>query len=273
MNIVPPSRQPRQVRVTTKLKALLATAVSIAGLLVCIGVWTFAVLTAAGSACAAETISFSGYTWIIRSSGHGNPGPNYWQPNNVSVDTNGYMHLWLTQRDGKWRCAQLHTQERLGFGRYEFWLAGPVDKLDKNVVLGLFNYPTSDVGPDGTHEIDIEFAQWGNPSAPMGNYTVWPATNSVMRESKSFAFTLMGDLSRHSFTWSATNVVFESHEEHAGDRNRQLADWVFQPTNPTARISQKAMPVFINLWCLGEKPPSDGKAVELIVRVFKFTPL
>ena len=223
--------------------------------------------------CRLEPISFSGYTWIIRSSGRGGPGPNYWEPNDVSVDTNGYLHLRLTQRDGKWYCAQLHTQERLAFGRYEFWLTGPVDKLDKNVVLGLFNYPSSDVGPDGTHEIDIEFARWGNQSAPIGNYTVWPATNSVRRESKSFVFTLNGDLSRHSFAWSTTNVVFESHEEHRDDRGRQLATWVFQPTNPAACIAQKAIPVYINLWCFRGKPPSDGKGVELIVRAIKFTPL
>ena len=35
-------------------------------------------------------------------------------------------------------------------------------------------YPTPDVGPDGTHEIDIEFAKWGVPDAKIGNYTVWP---------------------------------------------------------------------------------------------------
>jgi len=231
----------------------------------------FTLLMSAGAESRGGIISFSGYTWAIRSSGRGGPGPNYWEPNNVSVDTNGYLHLRLTQRDGKWYCAELHTQERLGFGRYEFWLTGPVDKLDKNVVLGLFNYPTSDVGPDGTHEIDIEFAHWGNQSAPIGNYTVWPATNSVRRASKTFPFTLAGDSSKHSFTWTATNVLFES-QERGSDRNRQLASWVFQPTSPAACISQKPMPFHINLWCFNGASPSDGKEVELIVHAFKFTP-
>ena len=231
------------------------------------------VLIVIGTASQCATVSFSGYNWAVRSSGRGGPGPNYWDPSNVWVDTNRFLHLRLTQREGKWYCAELHTQERLGFGRYDFWLTGPVDKLDQNVVLGLFNYPTGDVGRDGTHEIDIEFAQWGNLSAPIGNYTVWPATNGVRRETKSFAFTLTGDSSKHSFTWTATNIVFESHEEHGGDSTRQLAAWVFQPTNPAARISQKAMPIHINLWCFKGQPPSDGKQVELIVRAFKFTPL
>ena len=39
---------------------------------------------------------------------------------------------------------------------------GRLDQLDDNVTLGLFSYPTGDVGPDGTHEIDLEFARWGD---------------------------------------------------------------------------------------------------------------
>lgn len=39
---------------------------------------------------------------------------------------------------------------------------------------------------------------------------MWPTTNGVRRESKSFAFTLNGDLSKHSFVWTSTNLVFES---------------------------------------------------------------
>src|SRR5512133_1750547 len=220
----------------------------------------------------AATVTFSGYSWVIRQPGRGGPGPNNWGPDNVLVDTNGYLHLRLTHRDGKWYCAEVYTQERLGFGRYEFWLAGPVDKLDRNVVLGLFNYPTSDVGPDGTHEIDIEFARWGNPTAPIGNYTVWPATNNVKRESKSFAFTLDRDSSRHCLTWSPTNIFFQSN---AGveDKNRQLAGWRFQPINAPPHISQNPMPVHLNLWCFKGQPPSDGQPVEIIVRAFLFSPL
>jgi len=226
-----------------------------------------------GTAAPAATIKFSGYTWTIRPSGRGGPGPNNWDPDNVSVDANGHLHLRLTQRDGKWYSSEVYTQTRLGFGRYEFWLTGPVDRLDKNVVLGLFNYPTRDVGPDGTHEVDIEFARWGKSSTPIGNYTVWPTTNSVKRESKSFAFTLNGDLSKHSFVWTSTNIVFESQAERSDGKAQELADWVFQPTNPAACISQQPMPVHINLWCFKGQPPSDAQQVELVVRAFRFTPL
>ncbi len=233
---------------------------------------TCVVLMVIGTASFGTTLSFSGYTWVVRSSGRGGPGPNCWDADNASVDANGYLHLRLAQRDGKWYCSEIYTQKHLGFGRYEFWLIGLVDRLDRNVVLGLFNYPTADVGPDGTHEIDIEFAQWGRSSAPSGNYTVSPATNALKQASKAFALKLHEDSSSHSFTWTPTNVIFQSQERHGNGGTRQLATWVYQPTNPVARISQNPMPVHINLWCFKGQPPSDGKEVELVVRAFKFTP-
>ena len=84
-------------------------------------------------------------------------------------------------------------RKRLGFGRYQFQISGRIDRFDDNVVLGLFNYPTGDVGPDATHEIDIEFARWGDAKNPIGNYTVWPVEKSLKQVSKSFPFDLDQD--------------------------------------------------------------------------------
>lgn len=230
-------------------------------------------LVAPGTASVARTIHFCGYTWVVRPTGKGGPGPNYWDQDNASVDTNGYLHLKLTQRNDRWYSSEVYTQKRLGFGRYEFWISGQVDRIDRNVVLGLFNYPTSDVGSDGTHEIDIELAQWGNSAAPIGNYTVWPTTSSLPRESKQFSFVLSSDSSTHSFTWSPTKVFFQSQYGHDEVARREFATCVFQPPNPAVRISQAPMPVHLNLWCFKGLPPINGQEVEMIVRAFKFTPL
>src|SRR5512137_2505779 len=78
---------------------------------------TMAVLTTMNTSAYGGTLNFSGYTWVVRSSGKGGPGPNYWDPDNVSVDTNGYLHLRLTHQDGKWYCSEVCTEKRLGFGR------------------------------------------------------------------------------------------------------------------------------------------------------------
>lgn len=58
------------------------------------------------------------------------------------------MHLKLSAVKGNWYAAELATTQRLGFGTYQWQLIGRIDQLDPNVVLGLFTYPTADVGPE-----------------------------------------------------------------------------------------------------------------------------
>ncbi len=227
---------------------------------------------AAGVSCHAGTVHFSGYTWEIRPPGQGGPGPNNWNPRNVWVDKQGSLHLKLAQRDGQWSCAELYTQKSLGFGSYQFWLSGRVDQLDQNVVFGLFNYPEPEMGPDKTHEIDIEFARWGDPSLKNGNYTVWPTETRRSETEKTFEFKLSGNDSTHRFIWSSSSIHFQSLNGHSNDDGGQFTRWLFQPEAPVTVISQHAMPFHINLWCYEGHPPKNGRPVELVVRSFKFTP-
>ena len=131
------------------------------------------------TALAIKTISFSGYTWYVKSGTGMGPGPKTWNENNVWVDALGKLHMQIkySATTKKWECSEIWTTTSLGFGKYEWFVEGRIDLLDKNVVVGLFNYPTSTIGPDGTNEIDIEFAKWGNQKNKMGNFTVWPAVS------------------------------------------------------------------------------------------------
>src|ERR1051326_8758787 len=137
-----------------------------------------------GFSASAKDLEFAGYTWTVRS-GRGGPGPNTWDENNVWLDAAADLHLKISQREGKWSCAEVTLRKRLGFGRYQFQVVSRLDQLDDNVVLGLFNYPTGDLGADATHEIDIEFARWGNDKNPRGNYTVWPVEKSLKQVSRT----------------------------------------------------------------------------------------
>src|SRR5207237_76888 len=103
----------------------------------------------------ALALRFSDLDWVIRSAGTGGPGPNRWDPKNVWVDPDGRLHMKISHVGDEWRCAELNTRRRLGFGRYQFQVIGRIDRLDRSVVLGLFDYPTPDVGKDGTNEIDV----------------------------------------------------------------------------------------------------------------------
>jgi hypothetical protein len=219
----------------------------------------------------ARDIEFGGYTCTIRA-GRGGPGPNAWSESNVWLDAATNLHLKISQHDGKWSCAEVTTKSRLGFGRYQFQTVARLDRFDDNVVLGLFNYPTHDVGPDGTHEIDIEFARWGRATNPMGNFTVWPVEKGRKQVSKSFPVTLTGDQTTHRFTWSRSQILFQLMEGFREDDEGELNRWLYSPQEPAPFISEQPMPVHINLWLFRGQPPKDGREVEVIIRGFKFMP-
>jgi hypothetical protein len=213
--------------------------------------------------------------WTAKSGSGRGPGPNNWDPNNVSVDNGGNLHLRITNFEGKWYCAEATLNGRLGFGRYQFWVIGQIDQLDPNVVFGMFNYPTSDVGPDQTNEIDIEIARWGNSINTNGNYVVWPPDKirGYTNSKETFKFSLSGTYSTHRFTWKTKSVLFQSLEGHRDDTRFKIAEWNFALNqNSSSYIPQKPLPVHINLWLRKGQPPLNGAPVEVVVRAFKFSP-
>ena len=219
----------------------------------------------------AAVITFSGYEWQVRS-GQGGPGPNRWEEKNVWLDASGALHLKIAHRDGQWSCAEVTMRKRLGFGRYDFQVRGPIDRLDENIVLGLFNYPTRDVGPDATHEIDIEFARWGRAANPIGNYTVWPVDKSLKQETHAFAFNLEQPESTHRFAWSQDRIEFRSWRGLGADDSHEFCRWTFSPADRAPKISTQPMPMHFNLWLFRGQPPCNRQEVEMIVTRFTFTP-
>src|SRR5207248_8554940 len=75
------------------------------------------------SAPGATQVVFSGHTFEVRNGG-GGPGPNAWSNQNVWVDANGWLHLKISQQAGQWSCAEIWSHEALGFGTYQFKIAG-----------------------------------------------------------------------------------------------------------------------------------------------------
>ena len=219
---------------------------------------------------AQTTIQFSGYTWIVKTpTGTQGPHKNYWSGKNVWVDSNGRLHLLIQKNNdnGRWECAEVRSQVQFRYGTYQWKIEGPVNALDKNIVLGLFNYS----GNSRFDEMDIEFSRWGHDDAPILNYTVWPASGDTGISNVTYAkdFILNGTYTTHRFKRDATSIHFQSlHGFQDGNNNLfESKTW----TSPTS-ISTLSMPVFMNLW-LFDAPPTDGKPVEIIIHQFKFTPL
>ncbi len=243
--------------------ALRAILVSLTPLYICMN-------QSASAATYPNTINFSGYTWYVENSGRErwDPGPNYWSnnPQNVWVDTNGWLHLKITYRDGRWYCPEVTTTKTLGYGTYAFYLASRVDTIDKNVVLGLFAYK------DDSHEIDIEFSKWRNVNYNNSWFTVQPPPYTQGVTQRSFNVTQSGSYSTHYFTWKPTSVYFESFGGHY-PIGKEPAGNIYKSFTSPARVDASGVKAHMNLWIFQSTAPSNAQPIEVVVKSFSYTPL
>jgi hypothetical protein len=214
-----------------------------------------------------KVIEFSGRKWLVANSNVPvAPGPNFWAGENVSVDDSGRLHLKVVKNEntGIWTCAAVSTMESLGLGQYEFLVEGNLDKLDKNIVAGLFCYS----GNDTHDEIDIEFSSWGINRKAGLLYSVWPAKGKNAKQwSYGQPLTLEGNYTTHRFSRNANTITFQSLHGFRADDAFQFSSAVCRKN-----VSKLPMPVYINLWLYKGKPPPGNNTVELIIHAFRFTP-
>ena len=225
--------------------------------------------TVTAAATGPRTIRFSGYSWRVKASETGvGPGPNLFsgRPGDVWVDALGRLHLRIVKRDGRWYCSGVYSSEAFGYGTYTFTLAGPVDRIDENAVLGLFTW--DDNAPQFAYrEIDIELSRWGDEAAANAQFVVqpWEHAGNMHR----FEMTPSGDFSTQSFQWGADHILFSSRQGREPSPGDTIETWSYTgadippPGDGHARI---------NLWLTNGIPPSNGQNVEVVVDSFRFTP-
>jgi hypothetical protein len=234
-----------------------------------------------------NAFAFSGYSWYAKiASPPTGPGPNYFSasPSNVSVDSQGRLHLAITRSKGHWYCAEVVLTSSLGYGTYTFYLDSPVANLDPNVVLGMFtwdDYYDSTLS-DPHRELDIEFARWGSPGNSNLQYTVQPYTT----KGNQIAFTVQADpaRSKHSLVWQAPDPAVPGSYPKVS-----FGSWGFDPlSGQYAALAQASFPnagtapslvppsggerIRMNLWLNGGKAPLNGQPVEVILKQFTYTP-
>jgi hypothetical protein len=216
-------------------------------------------------------IKFAGYDWQVkdRNLTKVGPGPNIFSRKNVWVDDLGRLHVSIKKTElNTWTCAEIISLGLFKNGTYEFTIKGRPDKFNENVVLGFFNYPCNDEGcePDGTHEIDIEFAKWGDKNNDANlHYNTFPTEKGGPSFSKSINVKLPSDETIHRFTRNEAAVSFESFFSY-----KSAKELFFASDKSLENNSTLAMPIHINLWLFRGKFPSDDKEVEIIIKDFKF---
>lgn len=217
-----------------------------------------------------HTLQFAGYTWDVRDTPTlEGPGPNLFSSSSehVWVDGDGRLHLRIApDEDGRWYSAEVTARAALGYGAYRFTLDSRVDHLDQNAVLGMFTW--SDDPAQNHRELDVEFAQFGHPDAPVGRYTLQPYTDP---ENVSVFEQPASTISSHSFDWTPSRVTFLSwigDELPPLSAAQRIAQHEFGGAIPAPRDTH----VHLNLWLDAGNPPSDGQPIQVVIRDFIFTP-
>jgi hypothetical protein len=196
------------------------------------------------------------------------PGNNYWDPNNAYIDHNDALRLNITFNSAlnRWYSVQLQAPGLYSYGVYQWQLGGRLDKLDINVVLGLFLYPAN--GPDGTDEIDIEFSQWADVNEPGLGLTVWPNHHTKLpRKNKQVPVSPEMDTTAR-FTWTPGSVVYEYFVGHKDIDSHDNPLDTFTVSGDV--VASDPQYLLMNFWIFRDKPKA---ALDTIISNFEFKPL
>ena len=209
----------------------------------------------------ARVINFSGYEWVVTSSGDrkAGPGPNYFSDaeENAWVDENGRLHLKITFREDRWNCARVELAKHTGYGRYIFYVSSRPDSLDPQVVWGLYTYMNDQ------EEIDIEFSRWGIVNNHEAQYAVQPSYITGNRA--RFRMNQEGDCSTHLFHWTKKRIDFASYHGHVTqpvNETQIIARWRYYGNNIPPDSDERLK---INLWLFRGKPPLNGEETEVVI--------
>ena len=207
-----------------------------------------------------RVIKFSGYEWVVRTSDDKKqgPGPNLFSDSeeNVWVDSAGRLHLKIVQRNGYWYCAGVTLKHSQGYKKYVFYMASRVDKLDENVVGGLFTYKND------IEEIDIEFSKWSQTANQNSQFAIQPADKSGNKY--RYDMNLKSDLSTHFFDWKANKIDFGSYDGHTLNpaSDAIINTWTYTGSDIPPLNDERLK---MNLWLFRGKSPSNNQPAEMII--------
>jgi hypothetical protein len=217
------------------------------------------------------TVSFSNYTWGIKTTGalptdQFDPGPNFWS-NDPSVVTtqSGQLRLQISKINGNWASGEVYLTRSLGYGTYTVQLASSLANLNPNTVAApLFIY----AGPG--QELDNEYSGSGGlvPKPDNAQFVVQPYTvpgNIVFyNQPSSTQFTTQ-------MVWQAHQVTFTAWNGWASTpaANTLIYQWNYNGAYIPPPGQER---VHINLWLLNGAAPTSGVGDGMIVNSFAFQP-
>jgi hypothetical protein len=212
---------------------------------------------------AVKTLAFSGYEWEIRQQPTDRHGLNDYDARNAVVDAEGHLHLFLTEREGRWTSADLRLTRSLGYGTYSFDVRD-TSQIDPAAALSVYTWDS--LGADQNYrELTIDISRWGDPGNMNGQFVVQPETVPA----NVFRFAIPAGRMTHSFRWEPGRVLFKTAGRDVSPHTRDVvAERLFTAGVPGAGTENLHITLLYDR--AAAKPPSKG--VEVVVERFAFLP-
>lgn len=209
-----------------------------------------------------RTITFSGYEWLVRQTQNDRHGMSDYDGRNVWVDDNGHLHLLLTERDGRWTCAEVRLTHSLGYGTYSFDVRD-TSQLDPSAAFSMYTLDPL-ASDQNFRELTIDVSRWGEPGNLNGQFVVQPETVPA----NVFRFAIPSGLVTHAFRWEPGRVSFKTAGATPATRGAAPAERLFTARVPTAGAETAHLTLLFDRNA-GRAP---AKAVEVVVEKFAFLP-
>lgn len=209
-----------------------------------------------------KTIAFSGHDWLVRQTQNDRHGMSDYDGRNVWVDSDGHLHLLLTERDGRWTCAEVRLTRSLGYGTYSFDVRD-TSQLDPSAAFSMYTLDPL-ASDQNFREVTIDVSRWGEPGNMNGQFVVQPETVPA----NVFRFAIPTGLVTHAFRWEPGRVSFTTVRRSASPRGDTIAERLFTARVPTAGAETAHLTLLYDRNA-GRAP---AKAVEVVVEKFAFLP-
>ena len=179
-------------------------------------------------------VEFSGYQWRLRDAPSSRGGPNDYSPSNISVDSQGAMHLHISQTARDWSCAEASLTRNLGYGTYEF-VVRSLEKLEPAAAFAMFTYDYAS-GALFNREMGIEISRWGDPAKSNAQYVLQPyyvASNVHRFDAPAGTLTF-------SLRWEQDRATFRTLRG-----SRTVSEYVFTAGVPTPGIESMRVVLYV----------------------------
>ena len=211
-----------------------------------------------------NTLRFSGYDWEIRDVPSDRGGTtNDYDPTNVWMDANGWLHLRVVRTATGWSCAELSLRRSLGYGSYRF-VVRDLSHFEPALAMGMYTWDV--LNADQHHrEIDIEISQWGDPSNKNAQYVVQPyyVPANVVR------FSIPSGRVTQLFRWQPGRISFQTIREAAANS----VSGVIEENVFTSGVPEPGGELLhLNLYVYGKARIPMEHGAEVIVEKFEYLP-